>query len=119
MCGTFKEILFDNGATTNLVRRELFREFQHDQEMRPNDGHLVTADGRGMDSDGSITINLKFREIDDDIEALLERRKRLRFRCGISRYMTPEQVTPIAKHRGADRTRWVGRAEHHHGSRTV
>ena len=51
--------LLDTGATTNLIRSEVARSLKDKPEMRPYEGQLQTADGRGMDVEGCITTNLK------------------------------------------------------------
>ena len=69
--GTCVETLLDTGATTNLIRSEVAWSLEDKPEIRPFEGQLQTADGRGMDVEGCITTNMKLGEIDDDIEALV------------------------------------------------
>ena len=61
----------DTGATTNLIRSEVAWSLEDKPEIRPYEGQLQKADGRGMDVEGCITTNLKLGDIDDDIEALV------------------------------------------------
>ena len=69
--GTCVETLLDTGATTILIRSEVARSLKDKPEIRPYEGQLLTADGRGMNVEGCITTNLKIGEIDDKIEALV------------------------------------------------
>ena len=69
--GTCVETLLDTGATTNLIRSEVAGSLKDKPEIRPYEGQLLTADGRGMNVEGRITTKLKLGEIDDDIEALV------------------------------------------------
>ena len=69
--GTCVESLLDTGATTNLIRSEVARSLKDKPEIRPYEGQLLTADGRGKNVEGCITTNLKLGEIDDKIEALV------------------------------------------------
>ena len=69
--GTCVETLLDTGATTYLIRKEMAQGLKYKPEIRPYEGQLLTADGRGMNVEGCITKNRKLGEIDDGIEALV------------------------------------------------
>ena len=47
------------------------RSIEDKPEIRPYEGQLLTADGRGMNVEGRTTTKLKLGEVDDDIEALV------------------------------------------------
>ena len=57
--GTCVETLLHIGATTNLIRSEAAQSLEGKPEIRPYQGQLQRADGRGKDVEGHITTNLE------------------------------------------------------------
>ena len=69
--GTPVKALVDTGATTNLIRSEVYRTLVSGRALQPYKGTLETADGRPIEVDGWVTTTLELGSIDDEIEALV------------------------------------------------
>ena len=63
--------LVDTGATSNLIRSEVYHNLTTAPPLRPYKGTLETADGRQVGVEGWVTANLELGSIDDEVEALV------------------------------------------------